>query len=309
MDGNGPLVVVVLSTFNGERYLGEQIESLYSQTHGNIEIVVRDDGSSDGTKQLLERLERGNNNVSVHFGHNVGVVSSFLDLLSRVPARADFVALCDQDDSWGPDKLERALEVLSRVNLRDPAMYCGAVEVVDVQLNHIRVDRLAKKQVSLANALVQNIAIGCTTVINRAALKLINSKNVAADQIGMHDWWIYQVVSAFGQVVFDDTPKILYRQHGGNVVGYASGLRFWLNRFKRQFGPNSRTISRQAAEFLRLYGDDLSVEDHEMVWEFLDRTRADSLWERWKYALRTPVYRQRPIDTLMMRAMMVLARI
>lgn len=304
-----PLVVVVLSTFNGEQYLGEQFASLFSQTYENVEIIVRDDGSSDGTKELLELLSRDNKNVTVHLGHNVGVVASFLELLSMVPREAEYVALCDQDDVWRNDKIERALSLLSDVNPLVPAMYCGAVEVVDEHLNHVRVERQARKQLLLGNALVQNVATGCTTVINRVALDLVIKKKTAADQIGMHDWWLYQVVSAFGEVLFDDTPKIQYRQHGGNVVGYASGMRFWINRFKRQFGPNSKTISRQAAELLRLYGDDFSAENHELVREFLDRTQASSIWERLTYALRTPVFRQRPIDSLVMRAMMVFTRI
>jgi glycosyltransferase involved in cell wall biosynthesis len=309
ISSDSPLVVVVLSTFNGERYLDEQFASLFSQTHENIDIIVRDDGSSDGTTRLLERVAAENKNVTLHLGENVGVVASFLDLLDMVPDTADYVALCDQDDVWRDDKIERALGLLSDLNHRGPTMYCGAVEVVDEQLRHIRVERQATKQVTLGNALVQNVATGCTTVINKKALQLITAKRAAANQIGMHDWWLYQVVSAHGQVVFDDDPKILYRQHGGNVVGYASGFRFWLNRVKRQVGPQSKTISRQAAELLRLYGDDISAENHEMVREFLDRTQASSVWERLKYALRTPAFRQRPFDSLVMRTMMVFARI
>ena len=309
MSSDSPLVVIVLSTFNGERYLDEQFASLFSQTHENIDIIVRDDGSSDGTTRLLERVAAENKNVTLRLGENVGVVASFLELLDMVPDSADYVALCDQDDVWRDDKIERALQLLSDLNPGGPTMYCGAVEVVDEQLRHIRVDRQATKQVSLGNALVQNVATGCTTVINKNALQLITAKRAAADQIGMHDWWLYQVVSAHGQVVFDDVPKILYRQHGGNVVGYASGFRFWLNRVKRQVGPISKTISRQAAELLRVYGDDISAENHEMVREFLDRTQASSVWERLKYALRTPVFRQRPFDSLVMRTMMVFARI
>lgn len=309
MDSRLPSVVIVLSTFNGERYLDEQMASLLSQTYGNIDVLVRDDGSSDGTTQILGRIARENRNVHVQVGENIGVVASFLELLRMVPAHAGFVALCDQDDVWRDEKIERAVGLLSKLDSSKPAMYCGAVEVVDGDLNPIRIERQATRPALFGNALVQNVATGCTTVINKAALDKVTSKHVVASKIGMHDWWLYQVISAFGQVVFDDTPMILYRQHGENVIGNASGVRFWVNRLKRQFGPHSKTISRQASEFLRVYGDDLAADDRALVQEFLARTQASSAWKRLTYAFRTPVFRQRRIDNIVMRAMIVLARI
>ena len=188
-------------------------------------------------------------------------------------------------------------------------MYCGAVDIVDEHLKHIRVERQAKREVSLENALVQNVATGCTTLLNQAALQLVTSKSVVADRIGMHDWWLYQVVSTFGQVVFDSTPKILYRQHGQNVVGYASGINIWINRIRRQFGPKSKIIRKQANELLRLYGDEMSTENQLLIREFLERTQSSSITERAAYALKSPVFRQSSIDDLVLRSMMVFAQI
>lgn len=309
MRSNLPLVVIVLSTYNGDRYLKEQMGSLFSQTYKNIEILVRDDGSTDRTVEILESFAGDHENVTVLPGRNIGVIESFLELLNRVPSNADFVALCDQDDVWQNDKVERAVTMIGKLDTLSPAMYCGAVDIVDEHLNHIRVERQARREVSLENALVQNVATGCTAVLNKAALQLVNSKSVVGDRIGMHDWWLYQVVSAFGRVLFDSTPKILYRQHGENVVGSASGLRFWTNRIRRQFGPKSKIIRTQANELLRLYGDQMSAENQLLIREFLERTQSSSIMERVAYAFKTPVFRQKSIDDLVLRSMMVFAQI
>ena len=309
MDKNLPLVAIVLSTYNGERFLEAQMQSLLAQTYQNIQILVRDDGSTDRSLQILESFARDRENVKVLADKNVGVVSSFLRLLNMASPEAAFVALCDQDDVWREDKIERALSMLANIDSHVPAMYCSALEVVDEQLNPIRVENQVRKEPSLENALVQNVATGCTTVLNEAAARLVAAKDPVPERIGMHDWWLYQVISCFGRVVFDDVPKIRYRQHGQNVIGSASGVQFWLNRVKRHFGPKNNIIKDQAAELLRLYGDDMPAAQRELVREFVDRVQAGSVWKRLTYALRSPVYRQSSLDDLILRSLMVISRV
>lgn len=304
-----PVVVVVLSTFNGERYLREQLNSLLGQTYKNIKIVVRDDGSKDETCEILGCYLRDHNNVDVLFEHNIGVVASFLRLLDLVPPDAEYIALCDQDDVWKEDKIERAISLISRVEAVNPAMYCGAVEVVDEDLKHLGVKKQVEREPSLRNALVQNVATGCTTVLNRAALKLVTGKKIAVSKIGMHDWWLYQVISAFGVVLFDETPKILYRQHGGNVIGSSSGIKLWVNRIKRYLGEDKRRIRCQAEELLHVYGENMCKKNYKLVSEFLKRTQGNNIVDRLAYAIHTPVYRQRLVDDIILRTLIVFARI
>ena len=304
-----PRVVIVLSTFNGEQYLKEQIDSLISQTYKNIAIIVRDDGSSDKTCEILEQYAEIYEDISVKADRNIGVVDSFLQLLALVPSNADFVALCDQDDVWGDEKIERAVAVLGNMDPNRPAVYCSALEVVDENLNHIRIEQLPKRGPELANALVQNVASGCTAMINLAALQLVTRRQVCSSKILMHDWWLYQVVSAFGTVVYDNTPAIKYRQHRSNVIGSSSGARLWIDRIKRQLGPNGKFIRLQAKELLRAYGSDMCSKDRLLISEFLERTAESSLGRRLVYALRTPVYRQSWIDNLALRTLIAFSRI
>lgn len=309
MPHNSSVVVVVLSTFNGARYLTEQLNSLINQTYQNVQIIVRDDGSEDETCEILKGFSQEYGRVNVLCEHNIGVVGSFLRLLELVPSDTDYVALCDQDDVWSEDKIERAISMIGEVEPGCPAMYCGAVEVVDENLNYIRVEKLAKREPSLENALVQNVAIGCTTMINRAALRLVTGKKVSVSEILMHDWWLYQVISAFGTVLFDNAPKTQYRQHGGNVIGSSSGVKLWVDRIERQLGPNNRVIRRQAKELLRAYGSEMCAKNCRLVSEFLVRTADNNIGGRLAYALRTPVYRQSRVDDLVLRALIVFSRI
>lgn len=125
-----PLVVIIFSTYNGERYLGEQLDSLLFQTHKNIRVIVRDDGSKDGACEILRVYSRNHSNIEVLFENNIGVVSSFLSLLKMVPSDAEYVALCDQDDVWNDNKVERALSYISNVERDIPVIYFRAVEIL-----------------------------------------------------------------------------------------------------------------------------------------------------------------------------------
>ncbi len=213
-------VQVLLSTFNGERFLAELLDSVFSQDGVAVELLVRDDGSSDGTLAVLEKYA-ARHPITVVRGENIGVVASFFWLLQHASQSAGYVGLADQDDAWLPDKLQRAVELLAPFGTHQPAMYCSAVNVVDDELRPVSAARGVSHAPSFANALLENIAVGCTIVLNPAALKAVATELPGSAL--MHDWWIYQVVAGVGTVVYDRDAHILYRQHSGNTVGARSG--------------------------------------------------------------------------------------
>lgn len=309
MTNNSQSVVVVLSTFNGEKYLREQLDSLLNQSHKNTRILVRDDGSIDDTRKILDLYSRTNSNFDVFHGDNIGVVASFLQLIKMVPPKTDYVALCDQDDVWNIDKIERAISCLTAIGSGTPVMYCGAVEIVDENLIHLRSGRHPRRQLSLKNALVENVATGCTIVINKAAQGLIAGKSARAHKIAMHDWWLYLVISAFGLVIFDESQKMKYRQHGNNVVGSFVGIKFWANRIWRQFGSNKKEIHNQLKELLHVYGSDMTHENQLLIKSFLHQTSTKNTLSRILYAANSTVYRQRTVDNILLRVLIVLGRI
>jgi len=130
-----PLVAILLSTYNGERFLSEQLDSLLAQTHRNTRIVVRDDGSSDGTRAMLERYRQAHTNIQITYGENLGSIASFFWLIDHAPQDAAYFCFCDQDDVWEADKITRgvrALDGLDRLQQQRRKVCIVFFEVADV---------------------------------------------------------------------------------------------------------------------------------------------------------------------------------
>lgn len=299
-----PSVVVVISTYNGERFLRELLKSVFDQDYGNLRILVRDDGSSDSTKNILSSFAN-RPNVDIIYGPNLGVIRSFFSLIKMAAVEFDYVALCDQDDVWYPNKISRAVSALHRpATVGEPAMYCSGYTLVDETLAIIGNSKVLRRKPSLANALVENIATGCTVVLNRMAASLILGRK--PQHCLMHDWWLYLIVSALGTIIYDPTPSLMYRQHSTNVVGVARG---WLPRLRnrvdslirRRFEP---VIWRQVTEFESLYGGVLGENERQLVKAFLKCH--DSVRTRVTYAIRGKVHRQTRTDDLILRIFLML---
>lgn len=250
-----PRVVVLMSTYNGERYVREQLCSVLAQLPKHGRILVRDDGSQDGTVATIEALQ--DPRIHVSRGPNCGFGRSFLTLLAAAPPDADMVMFADQDDLWLPGKVGRAWQHLLVLQDR-PALYGSVQMLVDAALRPLRRTPPWPREPSFANALTENIITGCTAAINRPALLLLQRAGVP-DGVFFHDWWLYLVISAFGSVVHDDEPTLLYRQHGANVIGHGAT---WLDRqlgMLRYLQRNDWVgmMQRQVGAFLHHYGGTL----------------------------------------------------
>lgn len=303
---NSHSVEILLSTYNGEKYLKEQLSSLSSQSMDNIRITVRDDGSTDGTLEILHNFCRDNESLTYFSDRNVGVVASFLALLEISSDQSEFVAFCDQDDVWHRHKLEVAVNRLTDGNSRCPKMYCSRTKLVDEELNFIGYGRGVKRPASFENAMLQNIATGCTIVLNRSAVDLLKKRLPNAAKIRMHDWWVYLVISAFGSVIFDNNSYIYYRQHANNVVGVNVGFTFWLNRILRVFKRNKRQIVDHVTEFYRLYGEDLPGPKRTVCLRFIEYAGSENVVKRILYSLNAPVYRQSMLDNFLFRMLIII---
>jgi len=299
-----PRVQVLLSTYNGQTHLAEQLATVLGQDHKELDILIRDDGSTDRTREVLTNFSR-DPRVSIILGDNLGVVGSFFDLISRSSTEADFIALCDQDDVWLPDKISRALQFLSGSDAEQPSLYASRVTVVDEALHRLEMSRRPRKEIGLGNALAENLFPGCTMVLNRAARDVISARlpNFAL----MHDWWIYLVISAFGEIRFDEESRILYRQHAHNVVGVASGVRRKALRRISRFIRRKQRLTWQVGEFRRLFGDRLAPAQLDTV-KLVERS-AQSLVGRIALAASPRVYRQGVIDNFLLRLVVLADRL
>ncbi len=220
-----PSITILLSTFNGGKFLRAQLDSFLSQTYRNWTLFWRDDGSSDDTLSIMRDFtgEIGANRcVRSHgSGPHLGATPSFLRLLAETGG-AEAVAFADQDDVWLPEKLEAAAGSIAAAG-RTPMLYCGRQLLVD---EHLANPRLSAPHLNLPEfpaSLTQNIANGNTLVMNRAAAELVSA--IGSPEGTVHDWWSYIVVSACGGIVFyDPEPRVLYRLHKNNLIGSARPL-------------------------------------------------------------------------------------
>lgn len=300
-------VNVLLPTYNGARYLREQLQSIEIQTLPVARITFRDDGSTDGSDALVREWAAGRPNVRWLQGPRLGAANSFFTLLDSCGDECDYFAFADQDDVWFPDKIERAVFCLGCRGTEEPAMYCSRAEYVDESLGHIGYSRIPKK-VDFMNALVENIVIGCTVVLNRSARNLLRRR--LPQKALMHDWWCYLVLSGLGEIVFDERPGIKYRQHAGNVVGGTSSrielVRRGIARFVKS-SPGAKPLSDQAIEFRECFADSLTQQKRRAIDRFL--TVRENLWARLYYNLTMDVWRQSWIDTATLRTMILMGRV
>lgn len=300
-------VQVLLSTYNGTTYLRPLLESLLAQDYPEVEILIRDDGSSDRTLDLLQDYASSFSKITVTSGANLGPARSFFQLLGRSSSAADYLAFCDQDDVWLKDKVSRAVEFLRRGPQEIPALYCSRVAIVNENLQLIRYSDIPKKGLSFRNALVECLVWGCTIVINQAARQLL-LREFPRD-VCMHDGWIYLVVSAFGTVLYDDESKILHRRHAGNAsmipLKGRDRLKVQALRFLR-YG-RAQLVVRQAEEFRRIYSSSVPVECRQVLERFLGCRKRFK--DRLRYAAGCDVYHQSTLGHLMLRVLIVLDRI
>lgn len=225
---SGTDVVVVLSSFNGARFIAEQIESIRRQSFTGWSLLVRDDGSSDQTLAIVERLARADPRISLmRDGRgNLGAAASFGALFERAAgSHARYVACADQDDVWQSTKLARELELLQRreadAGPAVPLLVHSDLTVVAEDLHVIHPSFLAFQHLRhvadrpLSAVLVQNFVTGCTAVFNRALLLAA----VPLPQVVMHDWWLALCAAALGEILYLPEPTVLYRQHQRNAIG------------------------------------------------------------------------------------------
>lgn len=300
-----PLVQVLVSTYNGEKYLREQIESLLHQTYPRVGILVRDDGSSDGTADLLKAYE-AKGLIRCIFGKNTGVISSFFTLLQEADNAAEYFAFCDQDDVWLPEKLEKAIKALSGCGSEGPLLYCGTPGLADEDLIPLK-RRIPWKirRISFGNALVQNICTGCTAVFDRK-LRDLAAQQKPSDAV-MHDWWLYLVASCFGHVIYDENVPILYRQHGDNASDtLVTRKQLVLYRFKRILEGGGK-IFPQIRDFNKIYAGQMSMRQKYLVRMLLKAERPG--WNRLRAVFSRQCYRQKISDDIIYRFAMLIGRL
>lgn len=249
---NNPSVVVILSTYNGEKYIAEQLESLKNQSLKPSYVFVRDDGSSDMTVEILKKWNETTDGWLIWYqGENCGPAKSFMEAMEKAP-HADYYSFCDQDDVWDIDKIEQAVRYLESSN-KEFKVYVSNVALADGELK-IYGQTKFRSNTTIQSALMYNQAIGCTMVINNALKnKIIEYK---PEYMVMHDCWIYRVCASLGgELIFDKDYHMKYRQHEQNFSGGSkNNIQIWKKRIKSLFGRKKHMRKMIAKELLNGYG-------------------------------------------------------
>ncbi len=229
---NTPHICILMSTYNGEKFLAEQLQSIEGQTHKNWRLVISDDGSSDNTLAIAKQFQSkwGDDRLEIRQGPQQGFCQNFLSMACDTTLRADLYAFSDQDDVWMADKLARAVAYFEASNESQlPRAYGSRTQIVDEALNPLGFSPEFTLPRSFRNALVQSITGGNTQVFNQAAKQLLEQAGL--QQVVSHDWWLYQIVKGAGGIFYyDPKPTLLYRQHSNAIVGANSSFRARIER-------------------------------------------------------------------------------
>lgn len=269
-------VTVLMSTYNGEKYLQDQLDSIYRQKGVQVSLIVRDDCSTDSTFDILKQNEQDHPEMMRVFKgeKNLKPCRSFFELISSNTTSL-YYALSDQDDIWDDDKLVSAINMLEKYDNSKPALYFSNLRIVDENNKFYRNSHSTPRQTDNKYlSLIQPTVTGCTIVYNQALAKIV--ENIKPQQFSMHDTWLYMVAEFFGTVVYDFDPHINYRQHSNNVIGtILNGKKKNIIRteLKRLSNRNLQPRYDNAVEFLREFGDALSREDLKKVLEIVNYKR------------------------------------
>ena len=255
-------IVVLMSTYNGEKFIREQIESILHQditSMAELELLVRDDGSSDATHDILNEYQK-EGRLTWYTGENLRPAKSFWNLVENAP-ESEYYAFCDQDDVWFADKLSRAVRRIEAEKSNEtPLLFCSSVNVTDQSLNPVRTmcgDYRAKHD--FAYALLYSIAPGCTFVFNHAARQELLRYHICEKTEIIHDWLAHKIIALKGRILYDAQPTMFYRQHGNNVIGsQPTGLAGVWKKAKRFMKSKECIRSRVARSLIEVYGEDLA---------------------------------------------------
>lgn len=302
------MTTILLATYNGARFLPALLTSLQQQDAADLTVLMQDDGSTDATPALLQSIAAQDPRFvpAGESGQHFGARGNFISLIRQ--SRSPYIALCDQDDQWEPDRLSRCLSAMHEAEARygadTPLLVHSDARLVDeqgatLQESFFRHQGWDPDATSLPRLLVQNNVTGCTLLMN-AALRDLAVQYADPETMHMHDWFIALTAAAFGHIVFVDAPLVRYRQHGVNVVGASQqgqlqrGVKA-LSAWEKGKARIALTYAHTRA-FRNAYGDALPTEarqiiDRYLATEKLCKPRRIIAVFRGDYTMQSPVTR------------------
>lgn len=273
-------VLILLAAYNGQKYIGEMIDSIISQDYTDWHLILSDDSSTDSTLSILEDYANKYPEKITHYksGKKFGNAQNHFMHLLKQYNDAPYIMFCDQDDVWHSDKISKTIDRMKKIenDCNIPAMVHTDLCVVDGNLNKIsdsfcKHSKLNGNRLQLNQLLIQNVVTGCTMMMNNSLAKLCCRYELPKQAL-MHDWWIAIICSVFGKSAFLDSATIDYRQHGNNSVGAknVTSPSYLLERLKNNSMKKSiRASIEQAEAFLKCFGDNIPADKKLIITDFV----------------------------------------
>jgi glycosyltransferase involved in cell wall biosynthesis len=303
-------VAILMCTKDGAAFIDDQLKSIADQTHENWSLIVSDDGSTDDTVAKIKRFAEthAQKTIILREGPSKGVCANFLSLANDSTIDADYFAFSDQDDIWHKKKLQRALTCLAATPTGIPGMYCGRTELMTFDELPDGFSPLFTRPPAFENALVQSLGGGNTMVFNRAAK--MSLEEAATNEVVLHDWWVYQLVSAAGGILYyDPQPMLRYRQHPDNLIGSNLGWRARFVRLRMMLSGRFRDWNDMNIAALQKVPSHLMAPRNREVLELFMKARTASFLKRVYFLKKSGVYRQSLAGNFGLVAATILKRI
>lgn len=290
-------VLVLMSTYNGEAYLREQLDSILRQDGVHVHLLIRDDGSTDRTCDILAEYAVRYDNVEWEGQENVGFFRSFSMLAEKAltfPEPIDFYAFSDQDDIWMPNKLKTACRFLEGIMNQEagvrsqdvPLLFSSNSLFMDDNMNIMGSFHNEAPHYTKQNVMIYPTEQGCSMVFNKRALELYDSH---PPRNAWHDRWMCLICNFLGQTVYCQSPLFYYRIHGGNMIGKKQSLWARIMDDIKFFFTSDAKNSQMVEEFYQAYRSQLSDEDLKILNVFLNYK--DSFKNKWKIVM-SPEYQR-----------------
>ena len=294
-------VAIIMGFYNGKKFIFEQLNSIISQSYKEFKIFIFDDQSNEKITQseLISYKENFSKISIIERKSNFGYANNFLQGLKDVGSGFDYYAFSDQDDIWEKNKLEIGLKKIQELNSQNSVLYCSRTSYFDNDsMNEIGSSRNFTKLPEFKNALIQNIAGGNTILINNKARNLIVN-SLISDKFISHDWWCYLLISAAGgNIIFDTTKTLRYRQHGGNLIGGNHKLKDRIIRFKRFFLGNFKEWTDVNISNLLKNKNLIKKENLRTLQKFIDARNSNNIFHKIILYKNSGVFRQSFLENL-----------
>lgn len=281
MNEKKPSILVMMATYNGEKYVAEQIDSILAQEDVDLYLMIRDDGSTDATCDICAEYAKNNPRIDLGFNEaNKGVTRNFMDMLREASLKEyDYFAFSDQDDYWLSNKLIEAIKLM-RGREDEPLLYFSDICNTDENLENGKMDFgiFAYNAKSMESLLVRGIACGCTEVLNKALCKLIVSRDYVEVPV-FHDAWINLIAESCADTIPDLGRSFIKRRiTGANECGENNYSKFDAQRIKNLLTwiaiKPERRMTNTAIKLLDTYGDLMHSDKYAIVRAFAKSKRS-----------------------------------